>query len=88
MLRRIAAEGLGSLLLAATVIGSGIMGERVAAFVVASEPFGLDECRSWFAERGVARFKTPERVLVVSDLPVLPAGKVDRSALRARAARG
>jgi cyclohexanecarboxylate-CoA ligase len=64
-----------------------IMGERVAAFVVASEPFGLDECRSWFAERGVARFKTPERVLVVSDLPVLPAGKVDRSALRARAAR-
>ena len=31
MLRRIAAEGLGSLLLAATVIGSGIMAERLAA---------------------------------------------------------
>ena len=30
MFRRIAAEGLGSLLLAATVIGSGIMGERLA----------------------------------------------------------
>jgi glycerol uptake facilitator-like aquaporin len=30
MLRRIAAEGLGSLLLAATVIGSGIMAERLA----------------------------------------------------------
>ena len=31
MLRRLAAEGLGSLLLAATVIGSGIMAERLAA---------------------------------------------------------
>ncbi len=31
MLRRIAAEGLGSLLLAATVIGSGIMAERLAS---------------------------------------------------------
>jgi glycerol uptake facilitator-like aquaporin len=29
--RRLAAEGLGSLLLAATVIGSGVMGERLAA---------------------------------------------------------
>ncbi len=31
MLRRLAAEGVGSLLLAATVIGSGIMAERLAA---------------------------------------------------------
>jgi glycerol uptake facilitator-like aquaporin len=31
MLRRLIAEGLGSLLLAATVIGSGIMSERLAA---------------------------------------------------------
>jgi glycerol uptake facilitator-like aquaporin len=31
VLRRVAAEGLGSLLLAATVIGSGIMAERLAA---------------------------------------------------------
>lgn len=31
MLKRVAAEGLGSLLLAATVIGSGIMAERLAA---------------------------------------------------------
>jgi glycerol uptake facilitator-like aquaporin len=31
MVRRLAAEGIGSLLLAATVIGSGVMGERLAA---------------------------------------------------------
>ena len=30
MMRRLLAEGLGSLLLAATVIGSGIMAERLA----------------------------------------------------------
>src|SRR6202789_1167899 len=35
MPRRLIAEGLGSLLLAATVIGSGIMGERLAAGNVA-----------------------------------------------------
>jgi glycerol uptake facilitator-like aquaporin len=31
LLRRLAAEGIGSLLLAATVIGSGVMAERLAA---------------------------------------------------------
>ena len=31
MLRRIVAEGIGSVLLAATVVGSGIMAERLAA---------------------------------------------------------
>jgi glycerol uptake facilitator-like aquaporin len=31
LIRRLSAEGLGSLLLAATVIGSGVMGERLAA---------------------------------------------------------
>ena len=38
--------------------------------------------RAWFAERGVAKFKTPERVLVVPELPLLATGKPDRAALR------
>ena len=58
------------------------LGERVAAFVVTSAPFDLDACRGWFAERGVTRFKTPERVIVVDKLPLLSAGKPDRAALR------
>lgn len=62
------------------------LGERVAAFVVASESFGLEQCRDWFLNQGVARFKTPEKVIQVEDLPTLAAGKVDRAALRARAA--
>ena len=62
------------------------MGERVAAFVEASAPFGLEECRRWFAERGVARYKTPERVERVERLPLLGSGKADRAELRRRVA--
>jgi len=64
------------------------LGERVVAFVqlVPRASFGVDECRTWFEARGVARFKTPERVVAVDEFPLLAAGKPDRSALRARAA--
>ncbi len=64
------------------------LGERVVAFVqlMPHSLFGLDECRAWFETRGIARFKTPERVVTVSELPVLAAGKPDRAALRALAA--
>ena len=63
------------------------LGERVCAFVVAAKPFDVETCRAWFAARGVARFKTPERVVEVDELPLLAAGKPDRAALEARAAR-
>ncbi|WP_208029004.1 class I adenylate-forming enzyme family protein [Rhabdothermincola sediminis] len=58
------------------------LGERVVAVVVAPGGFDLEECRGWFARRGVARFKTPERVVVVDELPVSATGKLDRAALR------
>lgn len=61
-----------------------VLGERVAAFVVVDGDFDLERCREWFATRGLARFKTPERLVVVDHLPTLPAGKVDKAALRAR----
>jgi 2,3-dihydroxybenzoate-AMP ligase len=64
------------------------LGERVCAFVVGSRPFGLAECRRWFEARGVARYKTPERVVQIDELPVLAAGKPDRARLQARAAKG
>ena len=57
------------------------LGERVCAFVVTTTPFDVEDCRRWFEERGVARFKTPERVVRLDDLPVLAAGKPDRAAL-------
>lgn len=63
-----------------------LVGERVSAFVVTRAPFDLATCRAWFERRGVARFKTPERVVRVDELPLLSAGKPDRAALRDRAA--
>jgi cyclohexanecarboxylate-CoA ligase len=63
-------------------------GERVCAFVVTRRPFDLGVCRAWFEHEGVARFKTPERVVTLDELPLLSAGKADRAALRARAEAG
>jgi cyclohexanecarboxylate-CoA ligase len=60
------------------------LGERVCAFVVASKLFDLTECQRWFEAKGVTKFKWPERVEQVDELPLLPAGKPDRIALRAR----
>ena len=59
------------------------LGQRVAACVIARGPFDVDECRDWFAARGVARFKTPERVVMVDALPLLSLGKPDRKAVAA-----
>jgi cyclohexanecarboxylate-CoA ligase len=60
------------------------LGERVAVFVVTNDPFDIDACRAWFAERGVARFKVPELVVPVPAVPSTAAGKPDRAALKSR----
>jgi acyl-CoA synthetase (AMP-forming)/AMP-acid ligase II len=62
------------------------LGERVVAFVVCrpGTDFDLAVCQAWFADRGVTKFKWPERVVVLDDLPLLAAGKPDKAALRAR----
>jgi acyl-CoA synthetase (AMP-forming)/AMP-acid ligase II len=57
------------------------VGERVAAVVVADIAFDHAVCARWFADQGIARFKTPEIVRVVDSIPLLPAGKPDRAAL-------
>jgi cyclohexanecarboxylate-CoA ligase len=66
------------------------LGERVVAFIVGSGVgsgiVDVAECRRWFAEHGVARFKTPELVVPLDEVPLLAAGKPDRAALKARAA--
>ena len=61
------------------------LGERLLVVVAVAEgaSFDLDRCRAWFAECGVARYKTPERVEVVEALPMLATGKPDKVAIRA-----
>ena len=61
------------------------LGERVCAFVVADIDFDVADARTWFEQAGAAKFKTPEHVERVAQLPLLAAGKVDRATLRAHA---
>jgi acyl-CoA synthetase (AMP-forming)/AMP-acid ligase II len=64
------------------------LGERVMAFVVArgEEAPGLEQLRDFLARRGIARYKWPEFVETVAEIPLSGPGKVDRRVLRARAA--
>ena len=60
-------------------------GERVAAFVVLDGgTLDIEEVRELFARHRVAPQKTPERVEVVTELPLAPSGKVRKYELRER----
>jgi cyclohexanecarboxylate-CoA ligase len=61
-----------------------VMGEKVCAFVIpapGSEPT-LDTVRAHLLERGLARFKLPERLEVRETLPRTASGKVRKAPLR------
>jgi 2,3-dihydroxybenzoate-AMP ligase len=68
-----------------------ILGERVCAFLVTRDGTVLapDQLNQFLADRGLARFKLPERIEIVAELPLTKVGKVDKNALRelARGAR-
>jgi salicylate---CoA ligase len=59
------------------------LGERVCAYAIqrGSEALGLEDLRAFLGDR-VARYKWPERLEVVDELPVTSVGKVDKSRLR------
>ncbi|MFI1397087.1 class I adenylate-forming enzyme family protein [Streptomyces sp. NPDC020681] len=67
-----------------------LMGERLAACVVARTTDGLtlDSLCAHLTARGLERRKHPERLLLVDELPLTPAGKPDRAALRERLTAG
>lgn len=60
------------------------LGERICVFVVPrpGSAITLDVIRDGMAAAGVARFKWPERLEVVAELPVTKVGKLDKKALR------
>ncbi|MEX5634495.1 AMP-binding protein [Parafrankia sp. FMc2] len=64
-------------------------GEEICLYVVPSPGHApdLDELRSFLVGRGLARYKLPERLEVVPELPVLGIGKVDKKTLRSWAHR-
>ena len=59
-------------------------GERVCAFVVVNsgQSFDLHAAAAYFAQCGLARQKTPERIVVVPELPRTASGKVQKHLLR------
>jgi salicylate---CoA ligase len=65
------------------------LGERVCVYVVGKPGAAptLDEVRAWMERAGVARFKLPERLVLVDELPTTKVGKIDKNALRADIAR-
>lgn len=63
------------------------LGERIAVYVVLREgaaPLDLDTLRAGIEDRGVARFKLPERLEVLEEMPLTHVGKLDKKALRER----
>jgi 2,3-dihydroxybenzoate-AMP ligase len=60
------------------------LGERICVFVVPQpgSDITLHTIRDGMAVAGVARFKWPERLEVVAELPVTKVGKLDKKALR------
>jgi 2,3-dihydroxybenzoate-AMP ligase len=60
------------------------LGERTCAYVATrGRPLSLAEVRHHFAQAHVARFKWPERVELLAELPRTPVGKVDKKRLHA-----
>ncbi|MBI5443721.1 MAG: AMP-binding protein [Deltaproteobacteria bacterium] len=61
------------------------MGERICAFVVSKpgETVTLEELNEFLSkERGIARFKLPERLETLDELPVTQVGKFEKKTLR------
>lgn len=67
---------------AATVVGlpDERVGELVCAVIVAAAagPPKLKELKAYLLERGLARFKHPDRLVVLDELPVTAVGKISK----------
>jgi non-ribosomal peptide synthetase component E (peptide arylation enzyme) len=60
-----------------------VLGERMCAFAIlrAGQTLTLDELVAFLADKGLARFKLPERLELVDDLPLSKFGKVAKNVL-------
>jgi 2,3-dihydroxybenzoate-AMP ligase len=70
---------------AAVAMPDAVLGEAVCLYVVTvpGERVDVADVRAVMVGAGVARFKLPERLVTVDELPSTPVGKVDKKALRA-----
>ncbi len=70
---------------AAVAMPDAVLGERVCVYVVPrpGATVTLDDVRNAMDAVGVARFKLPEHLELVAELPTTKVGKIDKKALRA-----
>ena len=62
-----------------------VYGERICAFMTltdAAQSPSVQEIGEFLKEQGLAKFKWPERIEVVSELPLTKAGKLNKPALK------
>jgi acyl-coenzyme A synthetase/AMP-(fatty) acid ligase len=66
-----------------------VLGERVCAYVVPAVGKSPDvgEFQALLEARGIAKFKWPERVELVDEMPLGPGGKIQKMVLRERIAK-
>jgi acyl-CoA synthetase (AMP-forming)/AMP-acid ligase II len=62
------------------------LGERPLAFVVGRRPMRLEELQRHLQSHGLAKYKWPEFLELVDEIPLSGPGKVDRRLLKKRAA--
>jgi acyl-CoA synthetase (AMP-forming)/AMP-acid ligase II len=69
---------------AAVAIPDEIMGEKVCIYVVpkGDEKVELEEIKAFMKEKGIAIYKIPERLEIISSLPRNPVGKLLKKVLR------
>lgn len=70
---------------AAVAMPDLVLGERVCLYVVpqTGAALTLEEVRASMERAGIARFKLPERLVIVDELAATKVGKIDKKALRA-----
>ena len=69
---------------AAIAMPDSRLGEKVCAYVVSQGPAPptLESIASHFASLGIARYKTPERLVLIDDFPRTASGKIKKNELR------
>jgi 2,3-dihydroxybenzoate-AMP ligase len=76
-------------LVAAVAMPDADLGERVCVYVVPRDgaTVTLERVRDALESAGAAKFKWPEHLVLVENLPATKVGKIDKKALRADIAR-
>lgn len=69
---------------AAVSMADEALGEKVCVYVVVKggEQIDLEEIKAFMKEKGIATYKIPERLEMLSDIPRNPVGKILKKALR------